>query len=776
MSRPAGARAVLAVGIPVALAAALAAFGALLAPGSVARAAGTAPSGPRKVLVVLVDRTTASTIAPTSSGQQLDSLGASGLMTTATGRGAGGDSPYAPVLSLSAGAPAVAPAGFHAADASAGTPAFADMGALRAANAAAGVAAIPGLLGQTLEDHGIRTAAVGDSSLPGHPFAPAFALAMDEQGRVPAGRATSTDEPQSVGPVPVRVDLAALEAATKQALASARFVVVDWGDTYRIDRIFQEHAGGLDEPGADGITLRSRLTAARTGSLRRLDVYMRFVQSELDLQHSIVVMVSPSPPSAAAGGTGMNLAPIVVAGGGITHGALSSRTTRSNGFVSNEDLAPAVLTWFGSSRALPDARPLLLGRAGGFRADHRDRERPPAQPDAPPANARAVDRRGPVGDRRRPLAPAPGTPAPAHQPARAHRGPPPRSRSGRRPAAPAGFDDDLRWLEILARWALFAAAILPLMFLLQPLLSTGSTPVALLEVTGAALVLGCLLSLAARKRAANGLGAIGILTVLAIVGDAATGQWLAVRSMVGPSIVEGRTLHGLGPILGGAAVAAALLAAGALARATRATRWLRLAWIALTGVVLILLSLPWMGGTTVAPAAGLVGLVTLAAAAERRPPGRRVWSAAAAALVVALVVLGGVLLAADVSFAQTAAASDGGSLGAAGAAASLTGHAVLAWAGLLAVSAWTPLFVTSVAALLFVDGRLRRGPWAESARGRALQPADRHARATVAGMAAAAAVALVSGAAGAATATVVLMGAAVLACAAAIERARPVPR
>lgn len=776
MSRPAGARAVLAVGIPVALATALAAFGALLAPGSVARAAGTPQGGPRKVLVVLVDRMTAPTIAPTSSGQQLDALGASALMTTATGRGADGDSPYAPVLSLSAGAPAVAPAGFHAAAASGGTPAFADMTALRAANAAAGVAAIPGLLGQTLEDHGIRTAAVGDSSLPGHPFTPAVALAMDEQGRVSTG-ALGTDEPQSVGPLPVRVDLAALEAATKQALASARFVVVDWGDTYRVDRIFQEHAGSLDEPGADGITLRSKLTAARTGALRRMDVYMRFVQSELDLKHSIVVMVSPSSPSSAAGGTGVNLAPIVAAGGGITHGALSSRTTRSNGFVSNEDLAPAVLTWFGvpvPSQMRGHAftvGPADFGLTTAIENDHQLgrmlRQRTLVLSAAAVLWVIAVGLSLVLLERRlRRISPSGRI--------EVHRRD--RGRAGGRRRRRRGLDDDLRWLETLARWALFAAAILPLVFLLQPLLSTGSTPVALLEVTGAALVLGCLLSLAARKRTANGLGAIGILTVLAIVGDAATGQWLAVRSMIGPSIVAGPTLHGLGPILGGAAVAAALLAAGALAHAARTTRWLRLAWIALTGFVLVLLSWPGVGGTTVAPAAGLVGLVTLAAAAERRPPGRRAWSAAGAALVIALVVLGAILLAADVSFARTAAVSDGSGLGAAGAAATLAGHAVLAWAGMLAAGVWTPLFASSVAVLLFVDGRLRRGPWAESARGRALQPADRHARATVAGMAAAAAVALVSGAAGAATGAVVLMGAAVLACAAAIERARPLPR
>ena len=99
--------------------------------------------------------------------------------------------------------------------------------------------------------------------------------------------------------------------------------------------------------------------------------------------------------------------------------------------------------------------------------------------------------------------------------------------------------------EWLARWLVFAVALLPLALLLQPLVSNGSTWVVLLEVLAAVLFFGWLLSLVSKKRAAAGLGAVGILTVLAIVGDRATGGWLSSRTLTGPN-VRGRSRSGWG--------------------------------------------------------------------------------------------------------------------------------------------------------------------------------------------------------------------------------------
>src|SRR5439155_17513355 len=52
-------------------------------------------------------------------------------------------------------------------------------------------------------------------------------------------------------------------------------------------------------------------------------------------------------PSADDAARGLDVGPIVVAGGGVGHGTLSSDTTGRDGLVSNIDLAPSILGWFG---------------------------------------------------------------------------------------------------------------------------------------------------------------------------------------------------------------------------------------------------------------------------------------------------------------------------------------------------------------------------------------------------------------------------------------------
>ena len=298
MSRPARTPGVLAVGIPVALVTALSSLGVLFPAGP---AGAASPAAQRKVVVVLVDRLSAARMAAVSGAQQIDALGASGLMITATGPGSQGDSQYAAVTSLSAGAPAVAPVnqpqprqtGSEKAPA-VGPLVVPGMDALRDANASAAVAAVPGLLGQTLDAHGVKTAAIGDSDLPGHPYRPGPFVAMNSGGDVPYGSIGSTDQTVPGSVLPVQTDLQTLEDTTKTALSVARFVVVDWGDTARLDQLERQDAARLDSIDATGRSLADRLAAARAASLARLSAYLGFLQKELDLKHDVIVLLSPN--------------------------------------------------------------------------------------------------------------------------------------------------------------------------------------------------------------------------------------------------------------------------------------------------------------------------------------------------------------------------------------------------------------------------------------------------------------------------------------------------
>jgi hypothetical protein len=223
-------------------------------------------------------------------------------------------------------------------------------------------------------------------------------------------------------------------------------------------------------------------------------------------------------------------------------------------------------------------------------------------------------------------------------------------------------------------------------------------------------------------------------------------------------------------------VAASILAAGAMIRGARARPVLRWVWLGLTAAVMILLALPFMGGVVVAAAAGLTGLAVLGALALRRPPSRRVWELAGITLGAALLVLGIVHLAGRASFAHSVATADGSSKAAVPLAVALAGHTVSGWARLLFVSQWTLVILVALAAVAYTETRFERGPWAEGPRARLLQPSDRYVRATVAGLAAAAVVGLLTSVVGAPAAGVLLMGCALIASAAAMERSRPVPR
>ena len=362
-----------------------------------------------------------------------------------------------------------------------------------------------------------------------------------------------------------------------------------------------------------------------------------------------------------------------MAGGPAPHGSLTSRSTHQTGLVSNQDLAPTVLGWFGVPVPSQMRGHFITGHVTGLGlsgalTDERGIRRVLRQREIV-LLASALLWLAAVGlclsmvERRL-------------------------RRVGTRAKERQVHVDEAIRAEWLARWLVFAVALLPLALLLQPFVSNGSTWVVLLEVLAAVLFFGWLLSLVSKKRAAAGLGAVGILTVLAVVGDRATGGWLSSRTLTGPN-VRVAVAVGMGPMQIGACVAAAILAAGAMIRGARTHPMLRWFWLGLTAVVMLLLAFPFMGSVTAAAAAGLTGLAVLGALALRRPPSRRVWEGAGIALGAALLVLGVVHLAARASFAHSVATADGSSKAALPLAVAVAAHSVSGWALLLFASQWT---------------------------------------------------------------------------------------
>ncbi|MCX6345319.1 MAG: hypothetical protein NT018_09650 [Armatimonadetes bacterium] len=221
------------------------------------------------------------------------------------------------------------------------------------ANASASYHALPGGLGSSLQARGIKTAVIGNSDLPG-PFRAlssppstlhfpsqvpqihreAVAAAMNCEGAVDFGDVDSCFvKPDQNTPYGVRTDPAALMQAIGMVLPKSRFIVVDFGDTYRADI-------------ASESCTDDRAALVRHQAALRLDYFIGALKSKLDLKKDTLILLSPS----SRNWTDIEeerLAPILIVGQGFERGTLSSPSTRKAGIVTLSDVAPTILSIFG---------------------------------------------------------------------------------------------------------------------------------------------------------------------------------------------------------------------------------------------------------------------------------------------------------------------------------------------------------------------------------------------------------------------------------------------
>ncbi len=748
----------------------------------------------RRVVVIIADDLTATQLSLAGSVQQEVADGAAGLLVSAPARGDGGQALLASSATLSAGRRAVGPVVGDSPDAvmpgepgeetpqgtigdlyraRTGLPPgpaaldYPDIGLMARLNAAATVGASPGLLGELLRQHGVATAAVGTSDLPDEPYRPAPIVAMDAVGKVRFGT-THTDVEQPDNVVPEATDVDALQNATANALTQARLVVVDWGDTSRIDRLFEQNQDQLDERDASGQTLEARLTDARAKSVQALGRFVTFVRGKIARLRDVLVIVSPNAPFEDRS-RGLYLSPITVSGGGVTHGSLTSATTNRDGYVSNQDLGPSILRWFGV--AVPDqmvgAAMSVSGELFPMRVAEDEERAAGHRLDQIPwmlgvallmaivglgLGIRAIDDRLRIlGDS---LAEARGSGRRAGA-----------SRIRRIPAA----QDHVTPVRIL----LLAVAWVPLALLVMPLLWKTSALLAMVQVVVVSVILGLVWALAAKERTVTSLGSIATLTLLVLFVDGLLGSPLANESVAGPRPWNGEVYGGLGPFFTGVVVACALVAVGAVFRAVRrapgGARW---AVLGVGAGFVVALSLSGLGGTPAVGVAGLAGLAAMTLLLRRTPFPRRRWELVGAGVAAVLVILGVVFLAVDVSQAVPAPSTLGEAPGAASAFASLLLANVADWAAQLFLSGWTLGLLVAGLALAYVWWRVQRGPWIDAPRGRGLPQADRFVTVTVYALLVATGVAVVTTVTGAVTATPILMGAALVAVAGSLDRVR----
>jgi hypothetical protein len=204
---------------------------------------------------------------------------------------------------------------------------------VRESNEQSGSSDSIGLLGTSLGRGGVKVAVLGNEDGYGQPRRFAPLICCNDEGSVQVGEVSGNTvfRPGATGIV--STDYAGLEQSAAHLLTRADLLIIDTGETGRIDR----EQGNADP---------AYLEAERKRALERVDAFVAHLTAGLDLRKSVLILMSPGAPIESER-EGDFLTPMIVAGGGFGRGLLTSSSTKRAGIVSNIDFLPTILDFFG---------------------------------------------------------------------------------------------------------------------------------------------------------------------------------------------------------------------------------------------------------------------------------------------------------------------------------------------------------------------------------------------------------------------------------------------
>lgn len=547
-----------------------------------------AASGRGRAVVLLAESVTPEELF--SSGlpnlQQVISNGAAGFMTTRT---SGGLTSEKVILTISAGNLAVAGVDAVMAYGTAETHLGQQVGEMYRARTghkapqsgavAVEIASIwrriadsdtsghPGLLGTSLHQGGRTTAVVGNSDTLEAVRRTGVLLAMDDQGRVDYGEVDGeTVVADHAFPGGLRADIHAIADRFNRLPGDSGLVVLEFGDLARVE-LEQER-------------LMDRVIPAhRAAALRRADELLGRILASLDPQEDLLLILGVVPMSKAVD-KGDRLAPVILYGHGIGQGVIMSRTTRTKGLMTPEDVTATILGFLNVQPIEPIVgRPVLAekGTLDELRQDHRGWLT--------------------VEQIRRPIL------------------------EGYVYLLIIGilgaavlllFWPSAGRLNAFARYLLVALSAVPLTFLILPLLNPSSVLTAGIAAVAVTAALSAAIILCSREPV-DSLGWVSGLTVLVILIDALSGGFFMHRSVLSYSPMVGARFYGIGNEYMGIAVGASIVAgAAALDRFGRQTKWMRWIVYAVFIAVTVVVALPGLGANVGGALTAAVGFTVTA--------------------------------------------------------------------------------------------------------------------------------------------------------------------
>lgn len=202
---------------------------------------------------------------------------------------------------------------------------------------------VPGALGETLKNGGIKTAVIGnaDTVYDYRRYAPL--IAMDAGGIVPSGdisRDCLIKDP--LFPNGLRTDYKKVFELFQAFLKDNDFLIVETGDTSRLEEY-------------KGVLKSSIFIEQKREAIRKADEITGRIAETLNLKKDLLIIISPTP-SGDMIQKGNNLTPVIFAGKDINRGLLTSATTRRRGIITNIDIPFTLPSFFNLN-----AHPTMIG-------------------------------------------------------------------------------------------------------------------------------------------------------------------------------------------------------------------------------------------------------------------------------------------------------------------------------------------------------------------------------------------------------------------------------
>ncbi len=161
----------------------------------------------------------------------------------------------------------------------------------------------------------------------------AACAAIDRQGIVPSGKVSTELVILNMRTGNASTNFEKLLSAFVSEYSKSDFIIVDLGETSRVDenaRLFSDE----------------QIKRKRAAAIGNCDRTIGKIMNSCDLSRDLIIICAPTPSRKMISQTEL-ITPVFIYGPGFEKGALTSATTKTKGLITNMDIAPTVLSFFG---------------------------------------------------------------------------------------------------------------------------------------------------------------------------------------------------------------------------------------------------------------------------------------------------------------------------------------------------------------------------------------------------------------------------------------------